>query len=54
MFRDTFAVELISILTVLTAAYLLFRPLAAPRDLDPALALRLARTLRGHCGAVSV
>ena len=30
------AVELISILTVLTAAYLLFRPLAAPRDLPDA------------------
>ena len=39
--RTGLAVELISILAVLTAAYVLFRPLAAPRDL-PGAALRSA------------
>ncbi|HEX4520030.1 MAG TPA: phosphatidylglycerol lysyltransferase domain-containing protein [Gaiellaceae bacterium] len=39
--RTGLAVELISILAVLTAAYVLFRPLAAPRDL-PDLELRRA------------
>ncbi len=39
--RTGLAVELISTLAVLTAAYVLFRPLAAPRDL-PGAALRSA------------
>jgi lysyl-tRNA synthetase class 2 len=47
--RTGLAVELIAILAVLTGAYLLFRPLAAPRDL-PGAELRhaAARIVREH------
>jgi lysyl-tRNA synthetase, class II len=43
--RTGLAVELISILAVLTAAYVLFRPLAAPRDLPDAELRRMAAQL---------
>ena len=47
--RTGLAVELISILAVLTAAYILFRPLAAPRDLpDPELRHAAARIVEEH------
>ena len=47
--RTGVAVEWISILAVLTAAYLLFRPLAAPRDLpDSGLRYAAARIVREH------
>jgi len=47
--RTGLAVELISVLAVLTAAYLLFRPLAAPRDLpDSELRHAAARIVQEH------
>ncbi len=47
--RIGLAVELISVLAVLTAAYVLFRPLAAPRDLpDPELRRAAARIVQEH------
>ena len=62
--RTGLAVELISILAVLSAAWLLFRPLAAPRDLpDPELRRTAAqhrrasteatRSRSSSCGATS-
>jgi len=47
--RMGLAIELVSLSTVLAAAYLLFRPLAAPRDLpDPALRHAAAALVRRH------
>ena len=47
--RTGLAVELTGLLALLTAAYLLFRPLAAPRDLpDPELRRAAAELVREH------
>jgi lysyl-tRNA synthetase class 2 len=49
--RTGLAVELISILTVLTAAWLIFRPLAAPRDLPDHEVRRTAASIVAEHGS---